>query len=236
MNIVIPAAGDGSRFREAGYSSHPKPLIEASGKMLLQWAVESVGVEGKYIFLVRRDWDYPWADIVSKFVDNFEIIYVDEKTEGAACTVMLAEHLIDNSEPLIIANSDQYIEWDRDLFFDSINLAEADGGVLGFESCHPKWSYAKIENALITEVAEKRPISDFATCGLYYFKQGRFFCFGARQMIAQDKRFKGEFYVCPVYNELISGGLKILPFHVKRMYGLGTPEDVEAFVSRPHLK
>jgi len=230
VNIVIPMAGEGKRFQEAGYS-FPKPLIEVKGKMMIEWAIKSVPEfdDTKFIFLVRPG--FPWESVFSKLVKNFKVIEVKEVTEGALCTCLLAREDIDAYEELMIVNSDQYVKWYSYAFFEQIKRGQYDGGILLFNSVHPKWSYAEIneEDDIVTRVAEKDPISRHATCGIYYFTRGSDFVAGADSLIKKNIRFNNEFYVCPVYNEMIAIRRKIMPFHVNAMYGLGTPEDVSAF-------
>lgn len=223
MNILIPMAGRGSRFEAAGYT-FPKPLIDVDGKPMIQVVTESLGVEGRYIFLVLRDHlcDYALTDLFDRIAPDHVIVPVDGVTEGAACTALLARDFIDDG-PLLIANSDQLIEWDH-------ALPDADGVILTFRATHPKWSYVREEQGRVVEVAEKRPISDKATCGVYWFRQGSDFVNGADAMIAQERRVNGEFYIAPVFNELIERGRTVVSHDVTRMVGLGTPEDLEAYI------
>jgi len=158
---------------------------------------------------------------------------VDGVTEGAACTTLLAKELINNSEALLIANSDQYLDWDSNQFMYSMTADDIDGGILTFPSTHPKWSYAEIDtNGLVVEVAEKIPISDHATVGVYYFKRGADYVTAAEQMIKKNIRTNGEFYVCPAYNECILNKekIKIHEISESQMWGLGTPEDLDYFL------
>lgn len=234
MNVVIPMAGAGRRFQEAGYT-FPKPLIDVDGAPMIQRVVESLGLQGRHIFLVQ--WEhlrrYAIADLLARIMGTrpYTILPVRGITEGAACTVLLARALIDNDEPLVIANSDQIIEWDERMrTFGLHDPWHPDGAILTFISTHPKWSYARLnEDGWVSEVAEKRPISDLATCGVYWFRHGSDFVAGADAMIAADARVNGEFYVAPVFNELIAAGKKILTMQVRKMHGLGTPEDLEAY-------
>jgi dTDP-glucose pyrophosphorylase len=157
---------------------------------------------------------------------------VEGITEGAACTTLLAKEFIDNDQPLLTANSDQFVEWDSNEFLYSMQADEVDGGILTFNSVHPKWSFAKTdEDGFVTEVAEKKPISNNATVGIYYWSKGSDYVKFAEQMIKKDNRVNGEFYVCPVYNEAIEDEKKIKTFHVEKMWGLGTPEDLKVFVN-----
>jgi len=234
MNIIIPMAGEGTRFKNAGYT-FPKPLIEVFGKPMIQLVVENLNTEGNFIFIVRKEHyeKYNLNYLLNLIAPNCKIIQVDNTTEGAACTVLLAKEYIDNDNPLLIANSDQFLEWDSNEFFYSMGADTCDGGILTFRSTHPKWSFAKLnKEGFVSEVAEKKPISDIATVGIYYYKHGKDFVEGAEKMIKKNIRVNKEFYVCPVYNELIEKGKKIKIFDVKQMWGIGTPEDLNLFVSQ----
>ena len=232
MNVLIPMAGNGSRFAQAGYT-FPKPLIEVYGKPMIQVVVENLAVDANYIFVVQKSHreKYNLDSMLSLICPGCKIVEVDSVTEGAACTVLLAKEFIDNDEPLVIANSDQFIEWNSLEFFYKMNEQNLDAGIVSFRATHPKWSYAKVdESGFVTEVAEKNPISDIATVGVYYWKQGKDFVKYAESMILKDIRVNNEFYVCPVFNEAISDGLKIKTFDVPKMWGIGTPEDLNYFL------
>lgn len=232
MNVLIPMAGAGSRFEKAGYT-FPKPLIDVRGKPMIQWVVDNLNVEAKYIFIVQKNHfeKYNLKDTLDNFCPNNEIVQIDGITEGAACTTLLAKQYIDKDEPLIIANSDQFVEWNNEEFIYTSTTADLDGNILTFKSTHPKWSYAKTNDlGYVTEVAEKRPISDIATVGIYYWRKGSDYVKYAEQMIQKNIRVNNEFYVCPVFNEAIEDGKKIRTFNIEKMWGLGTPEDLEHFL------
>jgi dTDP-glucose pyrophosphorylase len=162
-----------------------------------------------------------------------KIVEVGGVTEGAACTTLLAKEFINNNEPLVIANSDQFVEWNSLDFFYKMNEQNLDAGIVSFHATHPKWSYAKTdENGFVTEVAEKNPISNIATVGIYYWKHGSDYVRFAEQMIEKNIRVNKEFYVCPVFNEAIKAGLKIKTFDIPKMWGLGTPEDLNYFLEK----
>ena len=151
---------------------------------------------------------------------------------AAACTTLLAKELIDNDEPLVMANSDQFLEWDSNEFMYSMVADDVDGGIVSFKATHPKWSFAKLgEDGFVTEVAEKKPISNIATVGVYYWRKGSDYVKYAEQMIEKDIRTNNEFYVCPVYNEAIKKNKKILIEEIDKMWGLGTPEDLNYFIA-----
>ena len=234
MNVLIPMAGAGTRFQEAGYS-FPKPLIDVKGKPMIQQVVDSLNIEARHIFIVQKEHydQYALHHTLNLISPNCEIVQVDGVTEGAACTTLLAKELINNSEALLIANSDQYLDWDSNQFMYSMTADDIDGGILTFPSTHPKWSYAEIDtNGLVVEVAEKIPISDHATVGVYYFKRGADYVTAAEQMIKKNIRTNGEFYVCPAYNECILNKekIKIHEISESQMWGLGTPEDLDYFL------
>lgn len=232
MNVLIPMAGAGSRFASAGYT-FPKPLIEVNGKPMIQVVVENLNIEANYIFLVQKEHyeRYHLNYLLNAIAPNCQIVQVDGVTEGAACTTLLAKHLIDTDAPLVIANSDQYVEWNSNECLYAFSAGGVDGGIVTFKSNHPKWSYARVgEDGFVCEVAEKKPISDNATVGIYYWAHGSDYVRYAEQMIAKDIRVNNEFYVAPVFNEAIGDGKSIRIKDAQRMWGIGTPEDLQYFL------
>ena len=234
MNVLIPMAGAGSRFAKVGYT-FPKPLIDVKGKPMIQVVAEMLNVEANFIYIVQKSHreQYNLDTLLNLITPNCKIVEVDGMTEGAACTTLLAKELINNDSPLILSNSDQFIEWDSTEFMYKMNEKDYDGGIICFPATHPKWSFAKTdENNIISEVAEKNPISDQATAGIYYWKKGSDYVKYAEQMIEKDIRVNNEFYVCPVYNEAIQDN-KIIYNHkipAENMWGLGTPEDLKYYL------
>jgi len=232
MNVLIPMAGAGSRFEKAGYT-FPKPLIDVSGKPMIQVVVENLNIEANYIYVVQKAHreKYNLDTLLNLITPDCKIVEVDGLTEGAACTALLAKSHIDNDNPLFFANSDQFVEWDSNEFMYKITESDSDGGIVTFKATHPKWSFAKVNSqGLVTEVAEKNPISDLATVGYYYWKKGSDFVKYAEQMIDNDTRVNGEFYVCPVFNEAVQDSKRIKTFNADRMWGLGTPEDLNYYL------
>ena len=235
MKIVIPMAGEGSRFAKEGYTL-PKPLIDVNGKPMIQRVVENLDFDAEYIFLVRKEHLEKYSGLKSTLnrITNgrFNIVEVDGLTEGAACTALLAKDHINNDDDLLIANSDQIIEYCPENFQYIKNFSTVDAIVFCFHAVHPKWSFVKTNSrGVITEVAEKNPISDIATCGIYWYRKGSDFVKAAEQMINKNIRVNNEFYIAPVYNELISDGKTLIPFFVDKMHGIGTPEDLNAYVN-----
>jgi HAD superfamily hydrolase (TIGR01509 family) len=234
LNILIPMAGAGSRFEQAGYT-FPKPLIEVRNKPMIQVVVENLNINANYIYIVQSKHrkSYNLDTLLNLITPDCKIVEVDHLTEGAACTALLAKEYINNDAPLFFANSDQFVEWDSNEFMYKMNETKVDGGIVTFEATHPKWSFAKLnEHGLVTEVAEKNPISNVATVGFYYWKHGSDFVKYAEQMIAKNIRVNNEFYVCPVFNEAIQDQKQIRNFKVERMWGLGTPEDLKFFIEQ----
>lgn len=234
MNVLIPMAGAGSRFSDAGYS-FPKPLIDVDGMPMIHSVVNNLSIDATYTYIVQKDHyeKYNLSYLLNAITPKCNIVQVDGITEGAAVTCLLAKDFIDNEEPLVLANSDQILEWSSREFLYEMYSKNADGGIATFKSSHPKWSYAKVDDSgLVVEVAEKKPISDNATVGVYYWKHGSDFVKYAEQMINKNIRVNGEFYTCPVFNEAISDGKNIYSVPIQKMWGIGTPEDLQDYLRR----
>ena len=233
LNVLIPMAGAGSRFAQVGYT-FPKPLIQVNDKPMIQVVVENLGLDANFIFVVQKAHrqQFNLDTMLGLIAPNCKIVEVDGMTEGAACTALLAKKFINRDAPLFFANSDQYVEWDPVEFMYRMQETQADGGIVTFKATHPKWSFAKVceETNCVTQVAEKNPISDNATVGYYYWKRGSDFVKYAEQMIEKDVRVNNEFYVCPVFNEAIENGKEIRIHEASKMWGLGTPEDLEYYL------
>jgi dTDP-glucose pyrophosphorylase len=232
LNVLIPMAGAGSRFEAAGYT-FPKPLIEVRKKPMIQVVVENLNIKANYIYVVQKSHreKYNLDALLTLITPGCKIVETEGMTEGAACTALLAKEHINTDAPLFFANSDQFVEWDSNEFMYKMNETDADGGIVTFEATHPKWSFAKVdENGLVTEVAEKKPISNIATVGYYYWKHGSDFVKYAEQMIEKNDRFNNEFYVAPTFNHAIADGKQIRTFNIDGMHGLGTPEDLNEFL------
>lgn len=236
LNIVIPMAGRGSRFAQAGYLM-PKPLIDIHGHPMIEYVIENIRPrqEHRFIFICQQEHleMYHLAGLLERLAPGCAVVTVDHITEGAACTVLLAERYIDNQDALMIANSDQYVDMDIDRYLEA--LGEYDGLIMTMPANDPKWSFIRFdENDLVTMVREKEVISNEATVGIYNYRHGAEFVKYAHQMIDKDIRVNGEFYVAPVYNEMIAAGKRIAYHNVgPGMHGLGTPEDLERFIALP---
>jgi len=238
-------AGRGSRFQKEGYTL-PKPLIPVLGKPMIQVVINNLRpkVAHRFIFICLQEHleKYQVAEKLKAWAGaGTEIVTVDQVTEGAACTVLLAKEFINNDEPLMIANSDQWIDTDINDYLETMNRENADGLIMTMWANDPKWSFVRFnEKHEIIEVVEKEVVSNEATVGIYNYKHGKDFVRAAEQMIAKNYRVNGEFYVAPVYNELIREGKKIIIYNIGKeadgMYGLGIPSDLKLFESLPISK
>lgn len=239
LNIVIPMAGRGQRFVDAGYQL-PKPLVPIHGHPMIRVVIANLTPSRphKFHFLLLREHAdrYGLADRLREWSPGCEIIFVDEVTQGAACTVLLARDLIDSADPLMIANCDQYIDASVDDYLAA--MGDAQGLIMTMTAEDPKWSFVRFDdNGRVVEVVEKVVVSTEATVGIYNYRHGRDFVAAADAMIAADLRVNGEFYVAPAYNEIIRRGGEIRCHSIGSvdagMYGIGTPRDLEDFCARP---
>ena len=234
IKVLIPMAGQGSRFKDVGYQDI-KPMIKINNKTMVQIVIENIGIEAEYIFVVRKEDEisYNISQHISNHVKESKIIIQDEKQPGAASSSLLAKDLIDNDDHLVIANVDQYIEDDISAIIKSFILKGVDGGILTFDNSEAKWSYVKNNNfGVVDAVAEKNVISNEATCGIYFWNKGSDYVKYANQMIQKGIKTNNEFYICPVYNEAIEDSRLIISHKVKEMHGIGTPEDLDAFLQK----
>lgn len=233
LNIVVPMAGRGSRFSNAGYKM-PKPLIDVHGRYMIEYVTKNLTpqVEHRFIYICQEEHleKYQLEKYLRQIAPDCVVVTVDHITEGAACTVLLAEEYINSNDPLMIANSDQYIDTDINHYLRQMN--NHDGLIMTMPANDPKWSFIKVdEKNLVSMVREKEVISNEATVGVYNYKHGKDFVKYAHLMIGKNIRVNNEFYVAPVYNEMIDAGMKITYFDVgEKMYGLGTPEDLNEFL------
>jgi NDP-sugar pyrophosphorylase family protein len=235
MNIVIPMAGLGSRFKKMGYKE-PKPLIPIKkwwNKPMVEAVIMNLGITHHYIFICLEEIERSssFRLIREKLSISCDIITLNEITQGASCTCLLAKDSINTNDPLIIVNCDQIIEdWDYQKFLHFCSKKNPDGVLGTFFSNSIKNSYIRLsDHGEVLEVREKEIISNYATNGLHYWKHGKYFVESAEEMIAKDDRVKGEFYVGPTYNYLIRDNKKILFYHFNEHYPIGTPEDLEKY-------
>jgi dTDP-glucose pyrophosphorylase len=241
LNIVLPIAGRGSRFAVAGYSQ-PKPLIPLHGVPMIAAVVRNVRPRCAHRFIFVSLCEHlehaGMREALTAAAPGSVIVPVDRVTEGAACTVLLARQHINSDEPLMLANSDQWVDVNIDDYLASMDRQRADGLIMTMKADDPKWSFVGLNGQrMVTRVVEKEAISSEATVGIYNFRRGSDFVRAAESMIARNLRVNNEFYVAPVYNQLIEEGARIAIYNVGRegcgMYGLGIPRDLEQFLADP---
>jgi dTDP-glucose pyrophosphorylase len=241
LQIIIPMAGAGSRFAVAGYKD-PKPLIPIHGVPMIKVVIDNLTPkrEHKFIFVcqARHVAEYGLTEKLSAWTRCCEIVNLDALTGGAACTVYAAMHLIDNDHPVMVANSDQYVDIDINDYLKIMDEVQVDGLIMTMKADDPKWSFVGFNaKGMIDRVVEKKVISSEATVGIYNFRTGRQLIRAIERMFEKDLRVNGEFYVAPVYNEMIGRGARVIHYNIgsegNGMYGLGTPADLDLFLSLP---
>lgn len=237
LNIVIPMAGHGSRFAKAGYRD-PKPLIPVHGRPMIQVVIENLRphLPHRFTFICQQQHldQYGLGQKLRAWAPDCHVIPVSCVTEGAACTVLLARDIINTTDPLMIANCDQYVDVSIDDYLARMEPEKLDGLIMTMTADDPKWSFVRLDGrGLVTEVVEKRVVSNAATVGIYNYRAGGLFVDAAETMIAKNLRVNNEFYVAPAYNEMIADGCRVGTYNIgsdrRGMYGLGIPEDLDYF-------
>lgn len=229
LRVLVPMAGEGSRFRQAGYDI-PKPFIEVLGMPMVNLVISRLPVMGQNIFIARTNMTPDCDDRLRRIDDMCQVVYVDRLTEGAACTVLLAKDIINDDDPLMIVNSDNIVTFNYIELIEKTHELNAASAIMTFKGSGPKWSYSRVnDEGYVIETAEKRQICDDATSGVYFFQRGRDFVKYAQMMIEKNIRVNNEFYVCPVYNQLIDDGQKVINLS-STFDSLGTPEDLDNFL------
>lgn len=237
INIVVPMAGRGSRFSKAGYTL-PKPLIPVFGRPMIEVVIENLRPASahRFIFVCQKEHlqEFDLEPVLCSAGVNTVIVPIEYVTEGAACTVLLAEQYINNDQPLMIANCDQYISTPIDTYLKGMEEGDFDGYIMTMTADDPKWSFIRLDDKeLVTEVVEKKVVSNEATVGLYNYRHGSDFVSAAYVMMATNDRTNNEFYVAPAYNYMIAAGKRVGYMNIGSdrdgMYGLGVPEDLEFF-------
>lgn len=241
IHIVVPMGGDGRKFAERGYT-FPKPLVEIGGKPLIEIVVRNLTPREphQFVFVCRQEHvqNYALADVLRLVAPGCHIVTMRQPTAGALCSVLLGMEYLAHEDELLIANADQVVDASIDEFLNAARADDLDGSIITFPNTHPRWSYVRIEDGQVVAVAEKQPISRDATAGLYYFRRGVDFVRAAERMLFKNASRGGEFFVAPVYNELVLAGRRVgvFPIEGTAMHGLGTPEEVERYESRLHAE
>lgn len=236
LNILIPL-GSASQFFETSAYVYPKPLIDISGKPMIQHVVENllqISAKKRFIFVVRdEDCVRHHLDSTLRLLvaDQIEILRIQRDTKGAACSALLATEFIANNQPLVICNGDQIFDLNLDDALEEIRSDQMDAGCITFKSVHPRWSYVRLENEEIVEAAEKHPLSSNAIAGFYYFGKGRDFVDAAKQMILKDAQVNGVFYIAPVFNELVLSGKRMRPYEIdgSKYHTFYSPQKIQEY-------
>ena len=232
MNIVIPMAGLGNRFKSAGYTT-PKPLIPIVDKPMYAWAVDSLPLDEctRLIFVLLRS-EPAFRTLKADIHDRYStygplILDVPNPTEGQAATVLRAKEHINNRESILIHNTDTAFTVGRGWVRKALGIG-ADGALLVFRSKKARWSYSReSEDGWVVEVREKRVVSPWASTGTYWFRRGSDFVRLAERRIAQGHKEADEYYVAPLFNELIGEGSRVINVVIDRLLCFGTPEDLQ---------
>jgi dTDP-glucose pyrophosphorylase len=235
INIVIPLAGEGKRFSSKGIDT-PKPLVVVDGKRLIEHAVETLGIKGRYIFITKKyknkDYNIELTNVLKSLDPDCIEIQVEQKQRGAADAVLYAEKYINNKDPLVIANCDQRMMWDAKKFINVVEDSGCDGSVVLFKATDAKHSFVEIINDEIVRIVEKDPISDDALIGIHYWREGSDFVWSAKKLLEDD--LADEVYISQTYQILINEGRNIDPYFVpnNEYINLGTPEDVDLYIGK----
>jgi NDP-sugar pyrophosphorylase family protein len=241
LSIVIPMAGRGQRFADAGFAV-PKPLVPVRGVPMIKAVIDNIRPQmaHRFVFLCLREHleRHRLAEHLRQWAPGCSVLALDAVTQGAACTILAAQHELALDEPMMIANCDQWVDADIDDYLGELDRQDADGLIMTMWADHPKWSYVRLDAAGVAlEVVEKQVVSNDATVGIYNFRRAGDFIWAAQQMIAKELRVNGEFYTAPCFNQLIARGQKIVAYNVGAeldgMYGLGVPSDLELFERLP---
>lgn len=227
-------AGSGRRFVQMGFID-PKPLIDVNGMPMIRQVIDNLGTDHDYIFILQRStWEKYSQRLteVTSVCKSAKFIPIEELTEGAAQTCLVARDLLRADQPIMIANCDQIMEWDHRNFYTWFENTPSDGTILTFTSDSDKNSYVTVDvDGWVTEAKEKIVISDLATTGVYIWRRAADFISAADAMIAKNIRFNNEFYVCPVYNQNVEAGLRVNTYHITCHWPIGTPEDLETYLN-----
>lgn len=219
-NILLPSMGSSSFFKDSFF---PKPLIEVAGKTMLETVAENFKtvLDGQFIYVFSQDdCNQFHIDKSAQLLnDNAKILALKNQTAGALCTSLIAIEMINNEDSLIIANSDQIIDVDYSEVLAYFNEHNGDAGVITFQDIHPRWSYVQTMGKEIVEVAEKRPLSNRAIAGFYYYRKGEDFIDAAMSALTKKSSVEGKYYISASFNELILKGAKVIYYDIdKRKY------------------
>lgn len=236
MNIIVLMAGPSKNFEDQGYV-YPKYLLEMNGEPIIQRVVEGLKpLKANISFVIRKEDDDKayLASTLQILAPNSTVYKVGEETQGAVCSTLFAIDSINNDDELIVLNGDQLVKKGLSESVAEFRKKDYAGGVIVFRSVHPRWSYVALdENGLVNETSEKRPISDLATAGCYYFRHGKDFVEAAFNTIRKDVNYGGKYYICSTFNELILNQQKVGVYEInkKDYISFATPQMYENYLN-----
>lgn len=240
LHIIMPMAGEGSRFRDAGWTT-PKPLIELDGKPFFLRAVESVKIPDvpmKYSFIVRKEHidKYHLDESIREILPDANVKFVEKTTRGAVETCLVAEESVCDDDAVIVMDCDlefRSIDYNR-FITEALESSASDacgGALVSFRSSEPRYSYAAVDgNGFVTRTAEKEVISDHALCGAYFFSSGREFKAAAHRLLNEPVMSKPEFYVSLLFNYLLADGSPVRLAEMEFYRSYGTPEELQKWL------
>ena len=240
LHIIMPMAGEGSRFLKEGWTT-PKPLIELKGVPLFKRAIGSVSIIGapmKYSFIVRKEHidNYHIDEQIKAILPNANVFFVEKTTRGAVETCLIAEPAISKDDAIMVMDCD--LEFRSKGYIEGISqilrmpAEKANGGMLvSFESTEPSYSYAEVDDNMIVKcTAEKEVISNHALCGAYFFSTAKGFLNAAHRLLNEPVFTKPEYYVSLLYNYLLADGETVRLSTMEEYYSYGTPEELKKYL------
>jgi hypothetical protein len=232
INILIPMAGLGSRFAKEGFKNI-KPLIPLNGKTFIEWSIESVdfkNINTQFIFVILEEHYGILFEHLKQIKPNCIVLTVPKLTNGAVETALTAKDYINNETPLIITNSDQIFEWNKDKYIDYLRMSNTEADVVIVNETTEKFSYIQLDdNNYGVKLTEKEVISNNALVGIHYWKKGKYFVDSGVELINRDIRSKNEYYISLSYNLLIEKNIKVTAYKLgdnEKYLSIGTPEQV----------
>ena len=229
----MPMAGKGLRLADAGFEK-PKPLIEIKNKTIMEWSINSLSLDGTFIFCPKQEHIERFGidSKLKEIINDCKIVPISYDTHGPVDTILNARDLIDNNDELLITDVDHYVEWDAQFFNENIRKRDIDGCTMVFPEPqnNEAYSFVKLDNdGFVIQSAEKISISSIATVGIHYFKRGSDFVKFADEMIKRKISIKNEYYVTPIFNLFAENNKKIVTMPVKQMWPLGNPDEIHQF-------
>ncbi|MFM2090136.1 MAG: hypothetical protein RLZZ127_625 [Planctomycetota bacterium] len=245
IQIVMPMAGQGQRFADAGYAL-PKPLLPVGGVPMVVRAILDLPRADRVVLLVRTEHieRHGLDRAVLAHVPHAVVVPVRSLTEGQACTVRLAAPHLDPEAPVIVAACDNSHVYDQDRLLARMAdpAVEAlvwtyrdDPRVLARPTAYG-WvrTFGAADPLRVASVSCKVPISatpmdDHAVSGFFSFRSAARMVAAIDRQTAAGTRVNGEFYMDTVPNVLVGDGARVEVFEVARYIGWGTPAEYEAW-------